>query len=69
MACKPPNVFEPWLDDLYKELDKKIGSMISNGADQLGLRGQNKWRYIENPIYNGIFKGIYVDKINKLKLI
>jgi hypothetical protein len=30
MACKPPNVFEPWSDDLYRELDKKIGSMISN---------------------------------------
>jgi hypothetical protein len=34
MACKPPNVFEPWSDDLYKELDRKIGSMISNDGLQ-----------------------------------
>ena len=34
MACKPPNVFEPWSDDLYKELDKKIGNMILNGGLQ-----------------------------------
>ena len=30
MACKPPNVFEPWSDYLYRELDNKIGKMISN---------------------------------------